>query len=449
MNRAFPALLRTPRRRFTLLVAVLSFLSASSALHAQNTGDWASERWVASWGAAPAGPPLDSASTVFNNQTLRLIVHTSTAGSRARIRLSNEMGATALRIGAAQLGLRAAGSANGANIVAGSARVLTFSGAASTLVPAGAAVLSDPVELAVPALSDVAVSLYFPAETRVSTLHATATQTSYVSGAGNFSGATAFPVQRTIEQWPFLTELDVSTPASSSAGAAIVTLGDSITDGLRSWGNTNNRWPDWLARRLQGAGTSSAGSRMGVVNRGISGNRLLSNPQLGSLFGRSAQERFDRDVLATAGARYLLVLIGVNDLINSSSSAPLTAADLIAGYRQLIARAHAKGIAVHGATLTPYQGSDYYTSAMEQVRQTTNNWIRTSREFDAVLDFDALLRDPAAPQRLLPSLDSGDHLHPNNAGYQAMGYAIPLTSFTTASSPSPETPPTETAAMAH
>jgi lysophospholipase L1-like esterase len=283
----------------------------------------------------------------------------------------------------------------------------------------------------------------------VSTLHATATQTSYVSGAGNFSGATALPVQRTIEQWPFLTELDVSTPASSSAGAAIVTLGDSITDGLRSWGDTNNRWPDWLARRLQAAGTSSPGSRTGVVNRGISGNRLLSNPQVGSLFGRSALERFDRDVIATTGARHLLVLIGVNDLINSSSSAPLTAADLIAGYRQLIARAHAKGIAVHGATLTPYQGSDYYTSAMEQVRQSTNSWIRSSREFDTVLDFDALLRDPAAPQRLTPSFDSGDHLHPNNAGYQAMGNAIPLTLFTTASIPSPETPPTETAAMVH
>lgn len=439
------SLLTNPRQLAQLLLALLMCLCAGAPLHAQTSGDWAAERWVASWGAAPAGPPLDSATTVFNNQTLRLIVHTSTAGNRARIRLSNEMGAAALRIGAAQLALRASGNANGANIVAGSTRALTFSGATATVVPPGAAVLSDPVDLAVPALSDVAVSLYLPGEARASTLHATATQTSYVSSPGNFTGATTFPVQRTIEQWPFLTELDVAGTSGASAGAVIVTLGDSITDGLRSWGDTNNRWPDWLARRLQGGGGGTAISRLGVVNRGISGNRLLSNPQVGSLFGRSAQERFDRDVLATAGARYLTVLIGVNDLINSSSSAPLTAADLIAGYRQLIARAHAKGIAVHGATLTPYQGADYFTPAMEQVRQATNSWIRTSGEFDAVLDFDALLRDPAYPQRLNPSYDSGDHIHPNNAGYQAMGYAIPLSLFTTTTSQEPEQPPSQTA----
>ncbi|WP_426190873.1 SGNH/GDSL hydrolase family protein [Massilia sp. DWR3-1-1] len=413
---ALPAFAALPRL-FLVLLFLLGCLQMAPAT-AQTIPDWRTEQWAGTWGAGPAGPPLDSATAVLNSQTLRLIVHTSVGGSRVRIRLSNEMGSTILRVGSAHIALRA-GSA--AAIAAGSDRTLTFSGATSVALAPGAAALSDPVALTVPALADLAVSLYLPGAARVSTLHAAATQISYISAPGNFVNATSFPTQSTTEQWPFLTEVDVSN------GGAFIALGDSITDGLRSWGNYNYRWPDWLARRLQSAGGSN--SRLGVVNRGIAGNNLLSNLQTGSLGGRSALERFDRDVLATAGARFLFVLSGTNDILNSTTSSPVSADELIAGYRQLIARAHARGIAVFAGTLPPFEGASYYTAAKELVRQAANNWIRASAEFDGVVDFDQLLRDPANPRRLNPSYDSADHLHPNNAGYQAMGNALPLSWF--------------------
>src|SRR5450830_89209 len=392
---------------------------APSTAHGHAVSDWSTEHWAASWGAAPAGPPLDAATVIYSNQTLRLIVHTSSGGSRVRVRLSNELGNADVRIGSAHVGLRAGATAA---IVAGSDRVLTFSGATSVLLRAGTPVLSDPVDLAVPALSDLAISLYLPDQTKVSTFHYMATQNSYVSPLGNYTAAASLPVQNLIETWPFPTEVDVT-----GGSGAVIAIGDSVTDGLRSWGNYNYRWSDWLARRLVAAGAGYA--RLGVVNRGIANNSLLSNQQVGSLAGKRVIERFDRDVLATAGARYLIVLIGINDISFSTSSFPVTADDLIAGYRQLIARAHARGIAVFGATMPPFQGWDYYSDAKEQVRQAANNWIRNSQEFDAVLDFDSLLRDPSAPTRLIAAYDSGDHLHPNNAGYQLMGNSIPISLF--------------------
>jgi lysophospholipase L1-like esterase len=358
---------------------------------------------------------------------VRLIVHTSAGGSRVRIRLSNEMGSTPLRIGAAHIALRAAAAANGADIRAGTDRVLTFSGNAGITIPPGAPVLSDPVDLDVPALSDLALSLYLPGTASATTLHGTASQTSYVSLPGDFTGAATLPTQRTIRSWPFLTAVDVSGGAGS--GSAIVALGDSITDGTRGTPDTNNRWPDWLARRLQDVDV-----RMGVVNRGISGNRLVSNPAEGSLSGRNILERFERDVLATAGVRYMTLMIGINDIGNSPADHPIPAEDLIAGYRQVIARAHASGIAVYGATLTPFEGAGYYSPAKEGVRQAVNSWIRSSGEFDAVIDFDRVTRDPAQPGRFLPAYDSGDHLHPNDQGYQAMGNAVPLELFRLAAS---------------
>jgi lysophospholipase L1-like esterase len=262
------------------------------------------------------------------------------------------------------------------------------------------------------------------------TLPGTASQTNYVSLPGDFSGAATLPVQRTILSWPFLTEVDV-TGGRDGGGAAIVALGDSITDGTRSTPDTNNRWPDWLARRLQTVRDPVAGinNTLGVVNRGISGNRLLSNPPEGSLAGRSILERFDRDVLATAGVRTMTLMIGINDIGNSSPANPVSSADLIAGYRQVIARAHAKGIAVFGATLTPFEGAGYYSPEKEVVRQAVNSWIRAGDEFDGVIDFDRVTRDPAHPTRFLPAYDSGDHLHPNDLGYQAMGNAVPLELF--------------------
>jgi len=417
------------RRGFLLagigLAAVLSW--QPPPVYAQG---WNAERWVGTWGAGPGGPPLPANTQTFTDQTVRLIVHNSIGGTRVRIRLSNELGSTPLRIGGAHIALRAVGTGSGADIQAGTDRPLTFSGFPGITIPPGAPVLSDPVDLNVPALSDLAVSLYLPGTQGATTIHGTASQTNYVSLPGDFTGAASLPTQRTILSWPFLTEVDVTGGAYGN-GAAIVTLGDSITDGTRSTPDTNNRWPDWLARRLQTVRDPVAGINnvLGVVNRGISGNRLLSNPAEGSLAGRSIQERFDRDVLATAGVRYMTLMIGINDIGNSSATNPVTSNDLIAGYRQVIARAHAKGIAVFGATLTPFEGAGYYSPEKETVRQAVNNWIRSSDEFDGVIDFDRVTRDPSHPARFLPAYDSGDHLHPNDLAYQAMGTAVPLELF--------------------
>lgn len=416
-----PASLRRARRA---LLAACAFGAAALAFAPPpvQAQAWSTEHWAGTWGAGPGGPPLPAATQTFTDQTLRLIVHTSIGGNRVRIRLSNEMGSTPLRIGAAHVAVRAGGS----GIAPGTDRALTFSGHAGITIPPGAPALSDPVELAVAPLSDLAVSVYLPGSTAATTIHGTASQTTYVSLPGDFTGAATLPTDHTILSWPFLTEVDVD-----SSAAAIVTLGDSITDGTRSTPDTNNRWPDWLARRLQTVRDPVLGinARLGVVNRGISGNRLLSNPPEGSLAGRSTQERFDRDVLATAGVRYMTLMIGINDIGNSTPESPVTADDIIAGYRQLIGRAHVKGIAVYGATLTPFEGARYYSAEKELVRQAVNNWIRSNDEFDGVIDFDLVTRDPGHPGRLLPGYDSGDHLHPNDLGYQAMGNAVPLTLF--------------------
>ena len=409
-----------PRRTMLLAGAALA---VALALPGQPVGaqNWSSERWTGTWGTAPAGPPAPANLLTFNDQTLRLIVHTSIGGNRVRIRVSNEFGSTPLRIGAARIGVRG----SGAEVAPGTDRVLTFSGNPSITIPAGAPVLSDPVELNVPALGDLAISLYLPGTVQANTIHGTGLQTNYVSLPGNFTGAATLPVERTITSWPFLTEVDVD-----SASPAIVTLGDSITDGTRSTVDTNNRWPDWLARRLQTVRDPVQGinARLGVVNRGISGNRLLTDPT-NPLAGRPILERFDRDVIATAGVRYMTLLVGINDIGNSPNENPISPEELIAGYRQVIARAHAKGIAVFGATLTPFEGAGYYSPQKEVVRQAVNNWIRSSDEFDGVIDFDLATRDPAHPTRFLPAYDSGDHLHPNDLGYQAMGNAVPLSLF--------------------
>jgi len=429
MKLSLPALLDAGRRSFLIAGLALATSLAFAPIGAQ-AQDWTTERWVGTWGAGPGGPPLPANTQTFTDQTLRLIVHSSIGGNRVRIRISNEMGTTPLRIGTAHIALRAEGAGNGANTQAGTDRPLTFSGNTSITIPPGAPVLSDPVDLAVPAPSDLAISIYLPGTVGATTIHGTASQTNYVSLPGDFTGAASLPTQRTILSWPFLTEVDVAG-GQAAGGAAIVTLGDSITDGTRSTPDTNNRWPDWLARRLQTVRDPVQGinMRLGVVNRGISGNRLLSNPPEGSLAGRSILERFDRDVLAAAGVRFMTLMIGINDIGNSSPTNPVTADDLIAGYRQVIARAHAKGIAVYGATLTPFEGAGYYSPEKEVVRQAVNNWIRSSDEFDGVIDFDRVTRDPAHPTRFLPAYDSGDHLHPNDLGYQAMGNAVPLELF--------------------
>jgi lysophospholipase L1-like esterase len=373
------------------------------------------EHWTATWGAAPGAAALAASTEAFTGQTLRLVVHTSVGGNRVRIRLSNEMGSTPLVIGAAHIAVRA----NGADIMPGTDRPLTFNGRPAIAIARGSTLLSDPVELNVAALSDLAISVYLPGTVGVATVHGAAAQASYVSLPGDFAGAAGLPLQRTIFSWPLLARVDVD-----SAGAAVVALGDSITEGGRSTPGANNRWPDWLARRLQDA--PDPGPGLGVVNLAVAGSRLLADPLAGPQSTSTALERFERDVLATAGARYMVVLLGGDDI---ATVRPPAARELIAAYGQLVARAHEKGIAIIGATLPPFEGARHYSPARDLVRAQLNTWVRSSDELDGVIDFDAAMRDPMHLARLLPAYDSGDHLHPNDLGYQAMANAVPLELF--------------------
>jgi lysophospholipase L1-like esterase len=376
------------------------------------------EHWTATWGAAPGDAPQAASTQAFAGQTLRLVVHTSIGGNRVRVRLSNETGSRPLVIGAAHIAVRA----NGADIAPGTDRTLTFNGRPSIAIAQGRALLSDPVELNVAALSDLAVSVYLPGSVGLTTAHVAAGQTSYVSLPGDFTGAAGLPTQRTILSWPLLARVDVD-----SAGAAIVALGGSITEGGRSTPDANNRWPDWLARRLLDA--RDPGLKLGVVNLAVAGSRLLADPLASPQSTSTALERLDRDVLATSGVRYLVVLLGIDDIANGPDDHPAAARELIAAYGQLVARAHEKGIAIIGATLPPFEGARSWSPARDLVRAQLNTWIRSSDEFDGLVDFDAELRDSMHLARLLPAYDSGDHLHPNDLGYQAMANAVPLELF--------------------
>jgi lysophospholipase L1-like esterase len=356
---------------------------------------------------------VDRTPTLYH-QTLRLVVHTSIGGDHARIRLSNEYGDRALVIGAAHLAVRDSGDA----IAPATDRALTFGGRASVRMLPGAVVYSDPVALAVPALHDLAVSLYLADSSRLSTRHPLALQTSYV-GRGNATASPSFAPDTTIAIWPYLVGVDVT---NASAAGVIVAFGNSITDGALSTRDANARWPNVLAERLLHSGEPPRG----VVNAGISGGRVLTYGA-----GPSALARFDRDVLAVPGVTHVIVLEGIND-IGRSPVDGVTAEDLIFGYRQLIARAHDRGVTIIGATLTPAGPRRNFAPPQETIRAAVNRWIRTSGEFDAVIDFDAVTRDPADPLRFLPAYDSGDHLHPGDAGYRAMGEAIDLTLFRSA-----------------
>src|SRR5215218_6208423 len=438
--------LHTGRRLLAGLAVALTTMAGTAPLAAQGappperSGSASAGKqpvWVGTWGTASTGPgtaPLPS--TVFDRQTLRQIVHTSVGGRSVRVRFSNEFGTEPLRIGAARVARRAQGS----TIVAGSDRVLTFGGRTTITVSPRAPVLSDPVELNVPAGSDLAVSLYLPRRTPASTVHLTSFQNSYVV-AGDATGRTSLRDPMVTTSWYFLG--GVSVVGTGSRAGSVVTFGDSITDGANTTIDANQRWPDILARRLQ---ARRGLDRLGVVNKGISGNRLLHDGNtlpnsdaagLGSLFGPSGLSRFDRDVLAQPGVRYVTVLLGINDIGHPTSISPraeaVSVAQLKAGYRQLIERAHERGLTIIGATMTPFQGTvfpGYYTAEGEAKRQALNRWIRTSGEWDAVLDFDRVVRDPAHPLRLLARYDSGDHLHPNDLGMRAMADAIDLDVFT-------------------
>lgn len=408
---------RSPGRRRLLiagpaLAAGVAAFGVGAPVAAQS---WRLEDWCPTWGCAPAGPPTSANTLSFSDQTVRLIAHGSIGGSRVRVRLSNEMGTAALNVGAAYVGVRSSGAA----VRAGSNQPLTFGGSSSVTIPPGAPVLSDPVYLSVAPFADLAVSLYLPGSVQAATLHGTALQVNYVSTTGNFAASTSFTVSRTIASWPFLTEVLVDGGAR-----CIVAVGDSITDGVGSTSHLNRRWPDVLARRLQ-TELGQEGN-IGIVNHGIAGNQLTREEPTAMIGGRAVLSRFDRDVLATPGVRAVMVLIGINDICNTSGANLVKPATLIAGYRQLIARAHDRGVAIIGSTLTPFEGFVYYNAAREGVRRAVNDWMRSSDEFDMLLDWEAVLRDPNTAGRLRAEYNSRDWIHPNDAGYAAMASEVPL-----------------------
>jgi lysophospholipase L1-like esterase len=370
-------------------------------------------------------PPTPS----FANQTIRQVVRISAGGSRVRVRFTNEFGTKPLAIGAAHIAL----ADEKGNVQAGTDRTLTFGGKASTLIPTGAPMLSDAVDLPVKALSTLSISLFVPEDTGQCTCHPVGMQTAYVSEPGDFTKQTFTPKDKTVTR-AFISGIEVDTAAPTKT---IVVLGDSISDGVGSTNDANHRWPDLLAERLTARDGKSA---WGIVNMGISGNRLLTDGA-----GQSALARFDRDILAVPGLSYVIVFLGVNDLgisYGKFESGPMaaffksqqgpnkaTAESMIAGYRQLIERAHAKGVKIYGATIAPYEGAFYYSDEGNAVRESINKWIRTGGAFDAVLDFDAAFRDPAKPTQMATPLQSGDHLHGSDAGYQAVAKSIDLSLF--------------------
>ncbi|HXR90783.1 MAG TPA: SGNH/GDSL hydrolase family protein [Steroidobacteraceae bacterium] len=388
--------------------------------------------WVATWGVAPLPPSAAfgpfPATPSYHDQTIRQVVRISAGGERVRIRFTNEYGTRPLAIGAAHVALA---DANGVP-QAGTDREILFSGRPSALIPAGAPLLSDPVDLPVKALASLSISLYLPEDTGPCTCHSTGMQTAYVSASGNFTGK-AFEPKEKMQSRAFLSGVEVE---STRAARTVVAFGDSITDGLGSTVDANRRWPDLLAARLAARG---GGVAWGMVNMGISGNRVLDDNA-----GQNALARFDRDVLSVPGVKYVIVFEGVNDLGISFGdfSGPLaasfkgmapahkaTAEAIIAGYRQLIARAHSKGLKVFGATITPYEGAAYYSVEGEEQRQAVNRWIRTGGGFDGVLDFDAAWRDPAHPTQIKNGLHAGDHLHGSDAGYEALASSVELGLF--------------------
>jgi lysophospholipase L1-like esterase len=398
------------------LAALLLAVAAGPLAWAQEADPEAGEHWVGTWSTAmqyPVFPPIRKG---FAGQTMRQIVYTSMGGNRVRVRFSNLYGDIPVAIGTARVALHGSAAA----IVPGSDRVLTFGGKRFITMAPGAVVVSDAIEFEVPARTSLAVSAYFPGATGAPTLHFRARQTNYVSPPGNFTASASMPVASTgfcvfqggrkvcSSPWYFLAGVEVLAPDEASS---IVAFGDSITSGAGSPDDANKRWPDLLARRLLNQGLVR-----GVLNAGLDGNRLWY-----SYLSENGQARFGRDALDATGVRYVVILMGINDL-----RAGTTATRVTSGLQQLAARAKARGLRVYGGTLLPNANAG---EAVQVQREAVNHWIRTSGTFHAVIDFDAALRDPANPRQLRPAYDSGDSLHPNSAGYEAMAGAIDLSLF--------------------
>ncbi|MGH9523628.1 MAG: GDSL-type esterase/lipase family protein [Terriglobales bacterium] len=413
----FETMIKMNRRRW--MISVLSLLLMTNFGFAQSKRPAAApELWVGTWASSPqlAAPTDLPPSFSLNDATIRQVVHTSIRGKRIRVRFSNAFGTGPVTFTSAHIAF----SAGGSSIRKGSDRELVFSGKPEVTIPAGALTVSDSLDFDLPPMADVAVTVHVQDAPTTITSHPGSRTTTYLV-AGDSVSAPQLPETTKIERWYFINGIDVVAPPSA---ASVVILGDSITDGHGATTNGNDRWPDVLARRLQ-----AEAMPVGVLNQGIGGNRLLRDG-----IGPNALARFDRDVIAQTGVKWLIVLEGVNDLgtrlhARKTNAGWATADDIIQAYSQMIVRAHAHGIKVYGGTITPFVGS-FYSAADEEVdRQKINDWIRTSGNFDGVVDFDKTVRDPAHPDQMLPAYDSGDHLHPSPTGYRTMAQAVPLSIF--------------------
>jgi len=404
-----------------LIVIAASIWAQSGAQAAANAAVW-----VASWGTSQQVPePQNALSTEdLRDATVRQIFHLSVGGRALRLHLSNAFGTAALHFTSVHVARPLSSSSSAIDVA--SDRPLTFAGITDVEVPPGAEFLSDPLDFPVAPLSDLAVTFHLDAPPARQTGHPGSRATSYYVH-GDFVSAANLIEPKHVDHWYQVAGIDVQT---GPGGAAIAVIGDSITDGHGATTNGNDRWTDVLARRLQ---DSPSTRNIGVSNQGIGGNHLLTDG-----LGPNVLSRFDRDALAPAGVQWVIVFEGVNDLGGLARLDEVTAAEhaalvrrVVAAYQQVIARAHAHGLRVYGATITPYVGSTYYHPGpmSEADRQAVNQWIRTALHFDSVIDFDAVVRDPQHPDQLLPIYDCGDHLHPSPAGFKAMGDAVPLDLF--------------------
>lgn len=393
------------RQRIARIVCAAAAAAASCAAAA-------TPHWVATWSASP-----DGTGTPFHAQSIREIVRISIGGSQVRIHLSNQLGTMSVRIGPVHVGLHAQASA----IKAGSDRAVSFGGEASVTLAAGSSALSDPIDLTVAPLQELAVSLYFPEATGPSSHHILGWERTFVTESGDATGAVIFPDSDVISSRPYLSDIEV---AADAAASIVVAFGDSITDVAASTPDKNRRWPDVLATRLH---ADPRGAHIGVINAGITGNRILHDKM-----GPSALSRFERDALDKPGARWVILLEGVNDIgfvgLPAAAADDVSAQQIEDGMKELIARTHQRGLKIMGGTITPFAHYDwpYHTRAGEAKRQAVNAWIRTAGAFDATVDFDRALRDPAHDDRLRPIYDSGDHIHPNDAGCAALANAVDL-----------------------
>lgn len=417
-----------------MAISVFVFLAMFPRAFAAQTRT--AQNWIATWTTANgdiSNPVMRAMAahdvTEFSNQTYRGIVRTTIGGRAIRIRLANTFGTQPITFDAVFAGLQK----DGASLVPGSNHAVTFGGAKSITIPEGSDALSDEIPLAETAQQNVSISLFTSKPTGPATSHRSAFQTNYVSGAGDFAAEEASePFTKTTGSWFFLAELDVL--ATRDAAGAIVALGDSITDGSSSRSDAYERWTDVLARRLN---ANRPKQTFSVLNAGIGGNRVLSSSPC---FGENALVRLDRDVFAPSGVRSVILFEGTNDIgqpdthadekfVPCLARAHISADDLIAGYKQIIAQVHARHLKIFGATILPFKGFNGWTEQGEATRLSTNRWIKESRAFDGVIDFSAALTDPQSSTILATQYDSGDHLHPNSAGHEAMARAIDLSLF--------------------